>query len=66
MLLRQTGGVGTNRPLFQRTDLQKNAGITEYILCLEGGFVSPKRVPKTACGVVWRIFASNKSAPATL
>jgi hypothetical protein len=31
-----------------------------YILCLEGGLVSPKRVRNTDCEELWRFFLSTK------
>ncbi len=35
-----------------------------HISCLEGGLVSPKRTQITGCAALWRIFSSNKNAPA--
>ncbi len=63
LLLQQAGCVWANRTLFRQTGLQKMQEL--YILsCLEAGLVSPKRTRKTACTLIWRIFSSNKSAPA--
>ncbi len=62
LLLRQTGCVCAQCPLFQQTGLQKLREL--YIFCLEGGLVSHKRARNTGCAAVWRIFSSNKSVPA--
>jgi hypothetical protein len=59
----QAGCVCTNRNLFLQTGPQKMREL--YILCLEGGLVSPKRARITGCAALWRIFKnSNKRASA--
>jgi hypothetical protein len=49
-------------PSFPQNRHTKSAGAILYILCLEGGLVSPKQALKTACAAPWRIFSSNKIA----
>jgi hypothetical protein len=60
LLLRQTGCVCANRPLFQQTSLQKIWEL--YILCLEGGLLSRKQVHRRLAQYLADFFIKLKCA----
>jgi hypothetical protein len=63
LFLRQTGCVCANRHLFQRTGLQKMREL--YILCLQGGLVSPKGCEIRVAQRFGGFFSQRKYNPPT-